>query len=55
MRQWRFTGVSLQKVQRAYRLKRDLGLNTAGVALALDLLDEVHTLQQRLNRYEQSD
>ncbi|GLP98494.1 chaperone modulatory protein CbpM [Methylophaga thalassica] len=51
---WRFTGVSLKRVMRASRLQRDLGLNTAGVALALDLLDEMQELRQRLRRYESS-
>ena len=46
---WRFSGVSLQKAQTAARLHRDLGINTAGIALALELLDEVETLQSRLN------
>lgn len=46
---WRFSGVSLQKAQTAARLQRDLGINTAGIALALELLDEVETLQSRLN------
>ena len=46
---WRFTGVSLQKVQTAARLQRDLGINTAGIALALELLDEIQTLQSRLD------
>ncbi|AHI98741.1 chaperone modulatory protein CbpM [Vibrio alginolyticus] len=51
---WRFTGVGLKRVMRASRLQRDLGLNTAGVALALDLLDEMQELRQRLYRYEAS-
>jgi chaperone modulatory protein CbpM len=46
---WRFTGVSLQKAQTAARLHRDLGINTAGIALALELLDEIETLQARLD------
>lgn len=46
--QWRFDAVALRRVQRARRLRRDLGLNTAGVALVLDLLDEVEVLRRRL-------
>ena len=45
---WRFTGVSLQKAQTAARLQRDLGINTAGIALALELLDEIESLRARL-------
>lgn len=45
--QWRFDALALRRVQRARRLRRDLGLNTAGVALVLDLLDEVEALRRR--------
>ena len=34
----------------AVRLTRDLELNTPGVALALDLLDEIHELRSQLAR-----
>jgi len=47
--QWRFTDVNMQKAQTAARLQRDLGINIAGIALALELLDEVETLQAQLN------
>ncbi len=53
--QWRFSANSLQKAQTAMRLQRDLGINLAGIALALDLLDEIETLQRRLNRIELND
>jgi len=53
--QWRFTGVSLQKAQTAARLQRDLGINTAGIALALQLLDEIDTLRARLECLEAGD
>ena len=52
---WRFTGVSLQKAQTAARLQRDLGINTAGIALALELLDEIETLHARLDCLELND
>jgi len=47
-RQWRFTGVQIRRASVAMRLRRDLGVNVAGVALALELLDEVATLRARL-------
>ena len=53
--QWRFTGTSLQKARTAMRLQQDLGINLAGVALVLDLLDEIETLERRLCRYEPID
>lgn len=46
---WRFTGVQLRRASVALRLQRDLGINLAGVALALQLLDEVDVLRSRLN------
>jgi len=51
--QWRFSQLSVITIRRAYRLERDLGLNLAGVALALELMDEVDSLKRRLARYEQ--
>ncbi len=47
---WYFTGFSLHRVRRAQRLQQDLGINLAGVALALDLLDEVEQLRAQVNR-----
>lgn len=49
---WRFSGLSLKKAQAAIRLQRDLGINIAGIALALELLDEIETLQTRLSCFE---
>lgn len=45
---WRFSGSHLRRATVALRLQRDLGVNLAGAALALDLLDEVETLRARL-------
>ena len=42
---WQFTNSSVLRVQTALRLQRDLDLNLAGVALALDLLDEIKLLR----------
>ena len=46
--EWRFSGQSLHRARLAWSLSRDLELNPPGVALALDLLDEIATLQARL-------
>lgn len=48
----RFTATSLQRAHTAMRLQRDLGLNLAGIALALDLLDEMEAMRARLRRLE---
>jgi chaperone modulatory protein CbpM len=45
---WRFDGFAVVRVQRAVRLQQDLGVNLAGIALALELLDEIETLRRRL-------
>ena len=47
---WRFTGTHLRRATVALRLQRDLGVNRAGAALALQLLDEIETLQTRLRK-----
>ena len=49
---WRFTGLSLLRVNRALRLRRDLGINLAGIALAFELMDEIEQLRARLNLLE---
>jgi chaperone modulatory protein CbpM len=50
-RRWRFRGVSVRRVRCALRLEHDLGVNFAGAALALDLLEELEALRARLHRY----
>jgi len=47
---WRFSGDSLKRAKTAAHLTHDLELNTPGVALALDLLDEIHRLRNQLLR-----
>lgn len=46
--QWRFAGRSLRRAGTALRLERDLGVNLAGAALALELLDEIDRLRAHL-------
>jgi chaperone modulatory protein CbpM len=45
---WRFSGAHMRRATVALRLQRDLGINLAGAALALELLDEVEALRARL-------
>jgi chaperone modulatory protein CbpM len=49
---WRFQGASIRRVRCAVQLRRDLGVNWAGAALALELLDELHVLRACLRRFE---
>lgn len=53
--QWRFSGASLQRAHTAMRLQRDLDINLAGVALALDLMDEIESLRAVVCRLELRD
>lgn len=50
--QWRFQSVSIKRVRCALHLERDLGVNTAGAALALDLLEELERMRERLRRLD---
>ena len=47
---WRVTGIHVRRATVALRLQRDLGVNRAGAALALQLLDEIEILQARLRK-----
>jgi chaperone modulatory protein CbpM len=47
---WRFSGDSLRRAKTAAHLTHDLELNVPGVALALDLLEEISELRSRLKR-----
>jgi chaperone modulatory protein CbpM len=53
-RHWQFTGVSIQRIQTAIRLQRDLKVNLAGAALALDLLEELAELRRLRARLTQT-
>ena len=48
-----FGRYAMLRVARARRLTHDLELNTAGVALALELLEEIDQLRSRLRAHEQ--
>jgi chaperone modulatory protein CbpM len=45
---WRFSGTCLVRVRSALRLQHDLGVNLAGIALALDLMEELENLRAQL-------
>jgi chaperone modulatory protein CbpM len=46
--EWHFSGSALRRARLALRLERDLELNLAGVALALELMDELESLRREL-------
>ena len=45
---WRFSGAQLRRARTALRLQSDLGVNLAGAALALQLLDEIENLRAQI-------
>lgn len=45
---WQFAGYCLRRVRIVERLQSDLGINLAGAALALELLEEVEALRSRI-------
>ena len=47
---WRFGGDSLRRAKTAAHLTHDLELNVPGVALALDLLDEIAQLRSQIHQ-----
>lgn len=49
-RQWRFHQSAQIRAHKALRLKQDLGINLSGVALTLELLDEIDGLKKELRQ-----
>ena len=47
-RRWCFPASSLRRTRITLHLRRDLGVNLAGAALALDLLERIEELDARL-------
>jgi chaperone modulatory protein CbpM len=49
---WQFAALSVVRVAKARRLGRDLDLSAPGLALVLELLDEIEELRSRLQTLE---
>ena len=49
-RHWCFPSNSLRRTRVTLHLRQDLGVNLAGAALALDLLERIEELDARLHR-----
>ncbi|HSB97254.1 MAG TPA: chaperone modulator CbpM [Spongiibacteraceae bacterium] len=47
-KRWLFAGEALLRLNRAQRLRQDLELNLPGLALSMDLLDEIDALRQQV-------
>ena len=50
-RQWRFTRITVVRVRSVLRMQRDLHVNLAGAALALDLLERIEALNDRIKAF----
>lgn len=48
--EWRFATAALRRARVARALSLDLDVNTPGIALALDLMDEIESLKTSLRR-----
>ena len=51
-REWHFRGTNIVRAKKARRLQRDFGINMAGVAMVLDLLNEREQLMRSLHRLQ---
>ncbi|MDF2940122.1 MAG: cbpM [Gammaproteobacteria bacterium] len=49
---WQFSMTAVTRLQKALRLQRDLEINLSGVALTLDLVEEVDRLKNEIARLE---
>jgi DNA-binding transcriptional MerR regulator len=49
--QWLFDTAGLARLRMIERLRRDLGANLAGIAVILDLLDRLTTLQREVEQW----
>jgi chaperone modulatory protein CbpM len=47
-KRWLFASEALARLDRAQRLRQDLELNLPGLALSMDLLDEIDTLRRQI-------
>lgn len=50
VRGWAFDLQALARLRKAQRLQRDLKINLPGLAMSLDLLDEVHEMRREVDR-----
>jgi chaperone modulatory protein CbpM len=50
--QWRFSEFAMNRLKKAVRLHRDLGIDQQGLALTLELLDEIDRLRSLVDRQD---
>ncbi len=52
-RRWEFDLAALTRLRKAQRLQRDLKMNLPGLAMSLELLDEVQQMRREVDRLNQ--
>lgn len=52
-RRWEFDLAALARLRKAQRLQRDLKMNLPGLAMSLELLDEVQQMRREVDRLNQ--
>jgi chaperone modulatory protein CbpM len=52
--EWHFHGTNIARAKKARRLNRDLGINTPGIAMVLDLLAERDAILRRLSQHQET-
>lgn len=50
---WQFDAAALRRLRKALRLQRDLKINLPGLAMSLDLLDELEDMRREVRRLSQ--
>lgn len=50
VREWRFDLAELARLRKAQRLQRDLKINLPGLAMSLELLEEVQQMRREVDR-----
>jgi len=50
---WRFYGYNIVRARKAGRLRRDLGINAAGIGMILDLMNERDRLIRQIAMHQQ--
>lgn len=46
--EWRFSPGAIRRLQRAWRLQRDLEINFTGLGVVLDLLDDIEDMRHQI-------
>lgn len=50
--EWQFSATQYLRIRRAVNLQKDLGINEPGIALVMDLLDEIARIREELEHLQ---